>query len=86
MSDKLDAKIRGLILQTLYKKRRETPRNPMVLRKKMIESMDVEEAVMDFHIYYLEEKRLITLRTSPNSPWINAKITATGIDHVDRGN
>ena len=83
MVAKSDAKIRGLILKMLYNKRRESPTKPVVRAYNMIKKLDVEQVVLDYHIFYLAEKGLIIIKTPPNSSWSNAKITATGMDHVD---
>ena len=90
MSDKTDTQVRSLILQVLYKKRRESTRDRSVNRETMIESLEVEKDVLDYHMEYLAEKKLIsisipTISIPPNSDWVSAEITAQGIDHVDSG-
>ncbi len=54
-----------------------------VLNYEVLKKLDVEQVVLDYHIFYLAEKGLIIIKTPPNSSWSNAKITATGMDHVD---
>ena len=90
MSDKTDAQVRSLILQVLYKKRRESTRDRSVNRETMIKSLEVEQDVLDYHMEYLAEKKLVsviipTISIPPNSDWVSAEITAQGIDHVDSG-
>ncbi len=79
-----NAKIRKVILKILYEVEIKDPDpNTDVTRPKMLERLKVDEKLMDFNIYYLNDKKLIFVRTTPNSPWLTAKITHLGIDKVE---
>ncbi len=83
MSYRKDAETRDRILQILCDAERKKPDpGTNVTRDKMLEILDIDEKLMDFNIHYLQGKHFITLRQSPNSPWLYAKITSRGIDEV----
>ena len=91
MDSKENAKIRSLILDNLYENEINNPgRRSNVSRDEMLkylnisEKADISKKLMDFNIYYLKDKHLITLTETINSPWTSAKITASGIDKVER--
>jgi len=90
MDSKENAKIRSLILDHLYEneinnpgKDSNVPRDEMLKHLNVSENADISKKLMDFNIYYLRDKHLITLKEMISSPWALAKITALGIDKVE---
>lgn len=80
-----NAKIRDRILDYLYEKEINNPdKGWNISRNEMLKHLNIKENLMDFNVHYLKDKHLIILRETPNSPWLMAKITASGIDNVER--
>ena len=87
-----DDEIRLRMLTLLYFRAKEHPRDFGMGRQHMIDSLQIEENIMDFNMLYLEQKRLVEKRPVElervhGSAWYIATITADGIDvieHKDR--
>jgi len=49
----------------------------------LMEAIGVDKKIMQFSIFYLRDKKLLTLYMI-NGDWASAKITARGIDHHEK--
>lgn len=74
-----DRHIRKTILSILYTKRREAPDNAGVGIVQLENMMEWPGETLDFHIWYLKEKKLI-VRTENGG----FEITAEGVDNIER--
>ncbi|QPC99378.1 DnaJ domain-containing protein [Qipengyuania soli] len=72
-----DASAHEKILQFLYKRRREKPRDPGVIGFYIQELIDCSDDTFDFHAWYLKSKGLI--RATEHGTF---EITIEGVDHV----
>ena len=73
-----DAHIRRTILSMLYIGRRENPSNPGVGNWQLEKYVGLPEKTIDFHIWYLKEKKWIALTDSGGYA-----ITAEGVDEIE---
>ncbi|MEM2293108.1 MAG: hypothetical protein QXU45_06980 [Candidatus Bathyarchaeia archaeon] len=67
-------------MEMLYNDALKNPTSLGVDRDTMKNTLQIDENIMNFNIFYLEEKGLIKLMHSMGAPWSFAKITAFGID------
>ena len=72
-----DADAHEKILQFLYKRRREKPRDPGVIGFYIQELLDCSDDTFDFHAWYLKSKGLI--KATEHGTF---EITIEGVDHV----
>lgn len=79
-----DDQIRHQILEILRNSARKNPTNAGVSREEMKEMLQISEQIMDFNVFYLEEKGLARLLTVMGTPWISATITAFGTDVIEQ--
>jgi curved DNA-binding protein CbpA len=73
-----DAHIRRTVLSILYIDRRENPSNPGVGNWQLEKFIGLPEKTIDFHIWYLKEKKWIALTDSGGYA-----ITAKGVDEIE---
>jgi hypothetical protein len=74
-----DAHIRRTVLSILYIDRRENPSNPGVGNWQLEKFIGLPEKTIDFHIWYLKEKKWIALTDSGGYA-----ITAEGVDEIEK--
>lgn len=77
-----DGEVQLSILTILYSKRKTQPKDPEVLKEKIIEVLGIPEDTIIFNAGYLQEKRLIEFVGETLEGWVWAKITAIGIDAI----
>jgi hypothetical protein len=75
-----DEEVQLSILTMLFNKRKTQPKDPEVLREKIIEVLGIPEDRIEFNTDYLKEKMLIEILGTYMGGWTWAKITALGID------
>jgi curved DNA-binding protein CbpA len=73
-----DARIRRTILSILYIDRRDNPANPGVGNWQLEQHVGLPEKTIEFHIWYLKEKKWIALTDTGGYA-----ITAEGVDAVE---
>lgn len=76
--------IRLRILEILYKHAENQPSNPWLERENLKKDLNVNYKILDFNILYLEEKGLLSIARVINLPFARSKITAYGIDVIER--
>ena len=74
-----DAQIRRIILSILYISRRENPSKSGVGNWQLEKLMEYPEKTLEFHIWYLKEKRWIE-----RSETGGFEITANGVDEIEK--
>ena len=79
MAEKKDVERNRLVLSYLAKRKKEFPDKPFVHRNDMLKDLELDKAVLDYHIKYLSEKYLIYVQKPiPHQPWTHANITNAG--------
>ena len=91
MGARENARIRDQILDLLYAYEKDNPGTLGMDRIEILKQLNIrspkniEENIMDFNMLYLADKHLVKLeKVADDTPWRTAKITAYGIDHVEK--
>lgn len=72
-----DADVHAEMLMILYKRRRESAREPGVGSYELQRHLDCADAALDFHVWYLKSKGLVETTDAGT-----LAITIAGVDHV----